>query len=208
MVRRSRTVWLLGFVLLLVSVPAEAKGQALELTIVPSDQGWPAIVAVGPVLEDAALRQALDSALPVRFHLRVELWRKGLFDRLEAVDEASLALLRDPISGGYTVEAPGVQRRVRSIAEAQAAVETMLSSELRASRGGRYYYLGTLEVETLSLTDLEELRRWLRGDVASALGGQSPPTRAVERGLRRLMTRVIGLPARRFEARSPNFETG
>jgi hypothetical protein len=200
--------WTAGLLLCLSAMPLVAQTPALALRVGPSTAGWPALVETGQLLEDEALRGALDSALPLRFHLRVELWRRGLVDQLEGADEVSVALVQDPLTGGYSVEAPGVQRRLPTIEAAHLALKSYLSTNLRPDRPGRYYYLATLEIETLSLSDLEELRRWLRGEVAPALGGQSPPTRAVERGLRRLMIRVIGLPARRFEARSPSFETG
>jgi hypothetical protein len=72
-------------------------------------------------------------------------------------------------------------------------------------RSGRFYYLATLEVETLSLSDLEELRRWIRGEVQPAVEGRAPAGRAVERGLRRVFVRLLGLPTRRFETRSEIF---
>lgn len=192
--------------LLALAGTASAQAAALQLSVGTAASGWPAVVRVGPLLDDSALRGALDSALPLRFHLRVELWRDGFLDRLAAEDEVSLALVQDPVSGGYTVDAPGVQRRVGSLQEAQGALQAILITGLRPERTGRYYYLAALEVETLSLSDLDELRRWLRGDVAPAIEGNAPPTRPVERGLRRILIRVIGLPTRRFEARSPTFE--
>jgi len=199
--------WTVGLLLCIVATSA-AQEAPLTVRVGPAEAGWPAVVETGPLLEDEALRGALDSALPLRFHLRVELWRRGLVDRLAATDEVAIAMLQDPLTGGYTIEAPGMQRRLPTLEAARQVLERQLSTRLRPDRAGRYYYLAALEVETLSLSDLEELRRWLRGEVAPALGGQSPPTRALERGLRRLMIRVIGLPTRRYEARSSNFEAG
>jgi hypothetical protein len=77
--------------------------------------------------------------------------------------------------------------------------------DVRPSRTGRYYYLAKLEVETLSLSDLEELRRWLRGEVGPAVAGSGSPESAVESGVRRVLVRMIGLPTRRMEARSGTF---
>jgi hypothetical protein len=201
-------VWTAGLLLCLVARSVAAQEEPLTVRVGEADLGWPALIETGPLLEDEALRGALDSALPLRFHLRVELWRRGLVDRLSSADEVAIAILQDPLTGGFTIEAPGMQRRLPTLAAAHEVLERQLSTTLRPDRSGRYYYLAALEVETLSLSDLEELRRWLRGEVAPALGGQSPPTRALERGLRRLMIRVIGLPTRRYEARSSNFEAG
>ena len=74
------------------------------------------------------------------------------------------------------------------------------------TRPGRYYYLGKVEVETLSLSDLEELQRWLRGDLAPAVAGDEEIGSAVGRGVGRVFVRILGLHARRFKVRTPKFE--
>lgn len=170
----------------------------------PAEGGRPR-VEIPAVLQDAALRGALDSGLPLRFQLRVELWRSGFFDRLADAQEIHLALLQDPLDRRFRLETAAGERRYATLAEAQRAIEALLRPDVRPERGGRYYYLATLDIETLSLSDLDELRRWLRGDVQPAIEGRASPGRAVERGLRRVFVRVIGLPTRRFEARSGTF---
>jgi hypothetical protein len=197
-------VWLV--LLFCIAPDTQAQTPALTLHVGSAQTGWPVVVQVGPILDDQALQGALDSALPLRFHLRVELWRKGVLDRLVAFDEVAVALLRDPLEAGFTLESGSYARRIGNLAEAQQALAGMLRSDLRPDARGAHYYLATLEVETLSLSDLDELRRWLRGDVGPAVEGRAPVSRAVERGLRRLMIRVIGLPTRRFEARTGTFD--
>ncbi|HEX7050775.1 MAG TPA: hypothetical protein VF188_11275, partial [Longimicrobiales bacterium] len=72
-------------------------------------------------------------------------------------------------------------------------------------RSGRYYYTATLELETLSLSDLEELERWLEGELEPAVSGEGSVPGALGQGMKRLLIRVLGLPARTFEARSEMF---
>jgi hypothetical protein len=200
--------WWIGLVLIAwLPVPATSQSPALSLSVGQPESGWRARVQIGDVLNDPSLRNALDSALPLRFHLRVELWRNGFLDRLEGADEVSVALVQDPLSGEYSLETGATTIVVDSLAKAQVALRELLTTDLRPTQTGRHYYLATLEVETLSLSDLDELRRWLRGEVAPAIGGRTPPTRAVEQGLRRLMVRVMGLPTRRFEARTGTFRS-
>jgi hypothetical protein len=170
-----------------------------------AEDGGRPLVEIRGILEDDALRGALESGLPLRFQLRVELWRKGLFDRLVDAQEIYLALLQDPLDRLYRLETGQSERRYASLAEAQRAIEGLLTASLSPRGAGRYYYLATLDIETLSLSDLEELRRWLRGDLQPAIEGRSSAGRAVERGLRRVFVRVIGLPTRRYEARSGTF---
>ena len=77
---------------------------------------------------------------------------------------------------------------------------------MRPPGRGRYYYIGVMDVETLSLNDLDELRRWLRGEARPAVAGSKPVGQAVETGLRRFFVRLLGIPTRRYEVRTEVFE--
>ncbi|HUE76862.1 MAG TPA: hypothetical protein VMM83_02895, partial [Longimicrobiales bacterium] len=59
---------------------------------------------------------------------------------------------------------------------------------------------------TLSLSDLDELGRWLGGELEPAVRGAGSVSRAVGTGVKRLLIRVLDLPARRVVARSVRFE--
>lgn len=197
---------LVALIALLLALPAASvAGQGGPSFAVQAGQGGAVRVQTGALLEDGGLRGALESGLPLRFHLRVELWRKGFFDRLSGAGEIDLALVQDPLDGGYVVDDGRRERRFPALEAAVESLQRALAPTLRPTRAGRYYYLATLEVETLSLSDLDELRRWLRGEVQPAVEGRSSPTRAVERGLGRLFVRVIGLPSRKYEDRSATF---
>ncbi len=164
------------------------------------------VVRVHNVLRDRDLRDALASGLPIRLHLRVELWRRDVLDHLEGAQEISLAVLRSALDEGYVLEDGRVQRTLPTLAAAEAALRVAFAPTLHPRRGGEFYYLATLDVETLSLSDLDELRRWLRGEARSAAGERSGGGRTLERGVRRVFTRILGLPARQWRARSPAFE--
>jgi hypothetical protein len=101
-----------------------------------------------------------------------------------------------------------VELSVDSIGAVREALERSFSLPLRPREQGRYYYLGEVQVETLSLTDLEELQRWLHGDLAPAVKGDQTMETAMGRGVRRMLVRVLGLPARSFKVRTPTFEVG
>jgi len=72
--------------------------------------------------------------------------------------------------------------------------------------GQRTYYNLLLDVETLSLTDLDEVERWLRGELKPAVRGQKNPGTALTRGLRTLVVRLLGGEKRHYEARSATFK--
>jgi len=203
---RLRTAVLL-LLCLSLAWPAAAQGRRpLAVRAAGAEQQWRAMVQTPGVLRDRGLREALDSGLPLRFRLRAELWRKDEpFDQLAGAQEISRAVLRAPLGAGYTVEDGRVSRRYPSLATAEAGLQAAFAPGLRPSVRGRYYYIVRLEVETLSLSDLDELRRWLRGEAGPAVSGEQPVGRAVERGLRRVFVRLLGLPTRRYDARTSVF---
>jgi hypothetical protein len=193
---------LVAFLLCITAVSARAQAP-LEVTTGAGDRR--PVVRLQGVLQDRGLRDALASGLPLRFHLRVELWEDAFFDRLAEAQELSVMLLQDPLDGSLVLTTPHTEQRFASLSGAEAAIQSEAAFAMRPRRSGRFYYLATLDVATLSLSDLEELRRWLRGDAAPAVQGRRPVGRAVERGLRRTVVRLLGLPTRRLTARTVTF---
>lgn len=163
---------------------------------------------LGPVLDDGGIRRAIHSGLPVRIRVRVELWSDGFFDGQEGEAQWRATVVQDPLDRSYRVETSSGDgpRTVPSLQGAAYLLGRAFEVPLRPDRDGSYYYLAFLEVETLSLSDLEELQRWLRGDLAPAVSGEEEVETALGRGMRRLVVRVLGLPTRRYRVRSPTFE--
>ena len=60
------------------------------------------------------------------------------------------------------------------------------------------------ELQTLQVSDLDELERWLRGEAGPAVQGKRSPASALTRGMRTLASRLLGGEVRRLEARSPS----
>ncbi|RMH17798.1 MAG: DUF4390 domain-containing protein [Gemmatimonadetes bacterium] len=108
----------------------------------------------------------------------------------------------------------------RSLAGVTRTLERAFRLPLAPRRPGRFYYLGQVEVETLSLSDLQELERWLRGDVAGRDSGEGAAGEtareerggglggALGRGARRLFVRILGVPTRRVRLRTEKFDYG
>lgn len=194
--------------LLLGAASAPLSAQAAQPLAVSAGatSGWRPAVQLNGVLQDRALRSALASGLPLRFRFRVELWQKeGVFDRLAGAQEALWSMVQNPLEGDYSLGNGRVEHRLGTLEECEAVLQAAFASNLQPRGAGRFYYIATLDIETLSLSDLEELRRWLRGEARPAVEGRTSPGRAVERGLRRVFVRLIGLPTRRWEARTPSF---
>lgn len=187
----------------LSAASATAQNQAVAVDVT---EGAP-LVVVGPALDDDALEDAVRSGLPLRMRFTLELWRDEFFDDL--VDQMSwtTVLGYEPIgrrflAGRVDGEALG---RYTTYTAARAALERTYRPSIRPTRSGRYYYIVNLEIETLSLSDLEELERWLRGELQPAVRGGRSVGEAVGTGVKRLLLRVLDVPARRYQARSDRF---
>ena len=198
-------------VLILLAGPAGARdgpteqGPALSVRA-DTTSGGRALLRIGSVLDDQQLGDALRSGLPLRVKVRVELWRDGLFDHLESNEMWTTVVLFEPLDEQYIVRLPGGQvRRFAAYGEARAALESQYPLAIAPRRSGRYYYTATLEIETLSLSDLDELQRWLRGELGPAVSGERSIGSAMGEGAKRLLIRMLGLPSRRIEARSDRF---
>jgi len=160
-----------------------------------------------PLLDDGGLRRALHSGLPIRVEVSVELWRDGFFDQQEAGGTWGASIIHDAVTESYEFQVAGEEPiSLPSMARVAEALQAGFSSTVRPTREGRYYYLAEVEMQTLSLSDLEELQRWLQGDLGPAVQGERSPESAVGRGLRRIMVRALGLPARRERLRTATFD--
>ena len=194
--------------LLLALAGASPAVAQTALTVAPAEGDRSAVVTVGPVLAEQALVDALRSGLPVRMRFRTELWREELLDDLVADADFVVVVRYEPIERRYEVydqRQRGISGFYSSYERMRAAVETRYPFAIRPRGRGRYYYLATLEVQTLALSDLDELEGWLRGELSPAVSGQGSVIGAIGNGARRMFIRVLGLPARREEARSAPF---
>lgn len=189
-----------------VTIP-DAGEQQPPLAVWPdSTPAARAVVRIGDVLSDSALEDATRSGLPLRVRVRVELWRDGFIDGLEDAETWATTLFFEPLERQYIVRPPtGAAQRFATFAQARKAVEAEIPLAVAPRRSGRYYYTAVLEIETLSLSDLEELERWLQGELGPAVSGRRSVSDAIGEGAKRLLIRLLGLPSRRIEARSERF---
>ena len=155
---------------------------------------------------DADMRDLVRSGFPASLRFRLELWRVGgLFNDLEGQREWELIVQYDPTAQRYRV----VQRQAgrlddlgsfATLSTAQAVLERPTRILLAPEReGARYYYNLTLTVEALSVSDMDQLERWLRG----VRGGTA--VSAVGSGMRTLMLRMLGGEKRVYDKRSVTF---
>jgi hypothetical protein len=190
-----------------------AGAQRLEIRLPAPTQlasEGPQVRATG-ILDDREMRNMLAHGFPLRVHYRTELWTVGGWvNDLRASWEWDVIVRLDPLDRSY-----GVARivgdqitplgRFRDFAQAAEAVSRPYRVPIVPPRGRRAYYALAVDVETLSVNDLDEVEGWLRGELRPAVRGQRNPGTALGRGVRTLFTRLLGSETRHYEGRSATF---
>ncbi len=211
---------LLSLLLLLAGAsiaPARAGAQrraGVEVALPPrerlADEG--PTVRAAAVLREDALRDLVRSGFPARLHFRVELWSdEGWVNDLRGTREWDVIVRFDPLDATYRVylvvgeQPPALIGRSARWEDARDVAERAMPAPLWPRRPGKYYYLAVLDVETLSLGDLDELERWLRGELKPAIRQPGRTGGAIARGAGTLFARLLGGDRRHYESRSPGF---
>jgi hypothetical protein len=173
------------------------------------------IIRTANVIAGSELRKLLQNGFPAHLRYRVDLWsRSGLFDDVEASIEWDVFVRYEPLTKTYRVSRHTADRtenlgRFERYEDAQAVIARPYQAPLPARRSrGRQYYIVALEVEVVSMSDLDELERWLRGELRPAVRGKRNPGTALGRGVSTLATRLLGGEKRRYEQRTETFRVG
>lgn len=199
--------------LLLLLIPGSngvvrAQGRPeIEIRVAPG--AFPPQVSVRNVLTEKPFDELLKSGFPARLTVRAETWSIGRwFDEQQQRAEWSIILRYDIIDRAYEV-ARVVGDRITPLgsyvrfADARAASELAFQPALATPpKGRKSYVLVQAEVQTLDVSDLDELERWLSGEGRPLVSGRRNPGTALTRGLRSLASRILGGQVRRLEARS------
>lgn len=206
MKRTGRALALLLGLMLAAASPLLAQRRP-ALDVAPSAGGAAgAVVNATNLFAEQDIRDLVRSGFPASLHFRLELWRAGgLFDDLEGRVDWELIVQYDPSAQRYRV----VRRQdgqhddlgsFSTLSIAQTVLERPSRATLSPDRGGvRYYYSVALDIEALSVSDLDQLERWLRGATSGTAAS------AVGNGVRTLMLRMLGGEKRHYTARSVVF---
>lgn len=164
------------------------------------------------LLADGRVHDLLVNGFPARVRYTVERWAvKRWFDDLRASVEWDVIVRHDPLRNVFRVirvrgENPVLVGSFSSLGAADSALGMSAQSGITPpNRGERSYYSLRVDVEMLSVNDLDELERWLRGELRPAVRGDRNPGTALERGARTLLVRVLGGERRRYAARTGKF---
>jgi hypothetical protein len=172
----------------------------------------PPVVRSSSLITDGATVDLLRNGFPARLHYTMERWTTGgWFDGIAAEAQWDVVVRYDALGKAFHVyRVARGQTTLLGIFATVAAADAALGAPFQApiappKRGQRGYYTLVLDIEALSLTELDELEQWLRGDLRPAVRGRKNAGTAVGRGVRTIVVRLLGGEKRRYEARSPTF---
>ena len=187
------------------SAPAGAQ-RRVQLDVGVPSQASPVVVTATGLFGDPDMRELVRSGFPASLRYRLELWRAGgLFNDLEGTHEWELIVQYDPSGQRYRVirrEAGRLEDMgsFATLSTAQAMLERPLRITLAPQRQAkRYYYNFVLDISALSVSDMDQLDRWLRGVRGGSAAG------AIGSGMRTLMLRMLGGEKQHYERRSSTF---
>jgi hypothetical protein len=199
-----------------LAAASNAVAQKPQVSVVLPEQSMrasePPIVRSQSLITDGAMLDLLHNGFPARLHYRIERWSTGgWFDDIAAEKEWDVVVRYDALKKFFQVYRV-VSRKTtllgsfESIQEAEASVDAPFPAPISApKKGRRSYYTLTLDIEAISLTELDEVERWLRGELQPAVRGKKNPGTAVGRGVRTVMVRLLGGEKRHYETRTGTF---
>ncbi len=210
---RLRWVLALSFI---ASFATTARAQKAQVMLVMPE---PALLATEPpsvkstsLITDGAMLDLVRNGFPAHLHYKLERWSTGgFFDDVTAQAEWDAVVRYDALAKVFQVyRAVGHKTTFLGsfpdIAAAEAALDAPFLAPIQPpKKGKKSYYNLVLDIETLSLTELDEVEQWLRGELKPAVRGKKNPGTAVGRGVRTVMVRLLGGEKRRYEARSGTF---
>jgi len=203
--------WLVGIALWAAPLVAQRPRVQLDVALaVATAPAVSATVSTESLLSDSKTRELLHSGFPARIHYRLELWRRGgggFFDR-HGLTEWDVLVAFDPAVEMFNVVRRGDENRLLenyggfpTLVAAEAAFGRPLRVDLHPDGSGKFYYNLVLDVQTLTVSDLDALQQWLRGPEAPSKN----PLKAIRNGIGTLVSRLLGGDKRHYERRSDVF---
>ena len=170
------------------------------------------IVRARDMLAGARMRELLAAGFPARFHFKVELWSQGRwFNDVERRTEYDVLARYIAVENFYEVvqivnDRPFSLGKFAKIEDAEQAIARPTRVPIAGvTTDKKPYYQVSLAVEVLSVSDIDEVDRWLRGELEPAINGQRNPGTAMTRGFRALAARLLGGEKREYETRTSSF---
>ena len=185
----------------LCSSSVAAQGARVDIVLPPSAElaTQPPAVRTTDVLSAGRTADLIRNGFPARLHYKLERWAAGTFvNDVKATAEWEFIVQYDPLAKTYKVIRATTQSAVvlgeyATLREADMRLAEPFPAPISPPRPGeKSYYVLSLTVEAMSLSDLDEVQRWLRGELRPAVQGHRNPGTAVSSGVRTLFVRILG----------------
>ena len=207
-----RAIWIAALFLATSNAGAQKPQLSVSLPEQSLRASEPPSVRSQSLVTDGAMLDLLRNGFPARLHYRIERWSTGgWFDDIAAESEWDVVVRYDALKKFFQVYRV-VSRQTtllgsfETIQEAEAVLDAPFPAPIAPpKKGKRSYYTLTLDIEAISLTELDEVERWLRGELKPAVRGKKNPGTAVGRGVRTVMVRLLGGEKRHYETRTGTF---
>ena len=187
--------------LFVAAAPAHAQSGRVDI-VLPAREALatqaPSVFTPG-IVSASHTAELVRNGFPARLHYKIERWTaSGFANDVKARTEWEVIVEYDPLTTKYRVIRATPDRAVLlgEYAELDDAEDKVAEAyQPRISlpkKGDKSYYALSLRVEAMSLGDLDEVRRWLRGELRPAMRGKKNPGTAVSSGIRTLFVRLLG----------------
>ena len=183
------------------SASAAAQSAHVDLVLPPKAQlatEPPAVQTIG-VLSAGRTAELIRNGFPARLHYKLERWAAGTFvNDVKATSEWEFIIQYDPLAKAYKLIRATSQKAVvlgqyADLKDVDAKLAEPYEPAISLPKPGeKSYYVLSLNVAAMSLGDLDEVQRWLRGELRPAVQGHRNPGTAVSSGLRTLVVRILG----------------
>lgn len=156
-------------------------------------------VRTGGIITASHTAELIQNGFPARLHYKLQRWAAGTFvNDVKATQEWEVIVEYEALGRDYRVVRATDDQAVLlgtfpTLQDAAAKVAEPYPVQISLpKRGQKTYYSVTVQVEAMSLGDLDEVRRWLNGELKPAVRGKKSAGTAITTGVRTLLVRLLG----------------
>ncbi len=191
-------------------------GQKTRLEVaLPEKERWatdgPRVRAIG-MISAKHTSELIRNGFPARLHFKIERWTGGgLANEVKSTADWEVIVEYDALNKIFRVVRATTDRAIvlgeyKELRDAEIKVAEAYEPLVAPPKAGqKSYYTVTLDVEAMSLSDLDEVRRWVKGELRPAMRGKRNPGTAVTTGVRRFFVKLLGGERVRYQANTGVF---
>jgi hypothetical protein len=195
------------------ALPGEARAadDEVRIRLAPSAWDWLELSYECTNLFSVDLRQALESGLPTRLTIQIEVWqdRSSLWDRSVDRLDFGFTILYDMLEASYEVfqEDGDYVMGSKDLADVEEVVGQEENLELVSLEDldddATYFVMMEVSLEPLSVREVEDIERWIKGSISKERGGRG--FSGISGHLFGVLKNQVGLGERKGSARSESF---